>query len=171
MFRLATILTILILLILAAPGTGASERHEVVQREFAWADAMRAKDMAALRDIMAPDFRLTVEEIPEFMLTIDNGEPVPGTPRSRWLANLEDMSFGPVEISNVNTVNIASDLVAVNMWMYLEDWRGPDGTIPALYELTDIWLNRDGQWRVITRYSRPLDPSTPRPKPEYVADR
>jgi len=146
----------------------ATSRHAVVEREHAWTRAMQAKDTAALKDIMAPDFRLTFEQIPPFLLTIDNGEPVPGTPRWRWIENTMAMSFGPIELYNIDTVEIADDMVAVNHWMYLEDWTEPDGTpIPPLYELTDIWLNRDGDWRVITRYSRPLDPDTPRPAPDY----
>lgn len=148
----------------------SSNRHEVIEREYAWIDAMRAKDTASLMNIMAPDFRLTFEELPEFMLTIDNGQPVPGTPRWRWLANLEGMSFGPVEVHRIDTVEIAEDLIAVNMKMYLHEWRDESGeVIPPYYDLTDIWLNRDGQWRVITRYSRPLDASTPRSTPDFVA--
>jgi hypothetical protein len=159
----------LIALAIALSGC-SSKHHEVIEREYAWTEAMRAKDTDALLEIMAPDFRLTFEEIPEFMLTVDNGQPVPGTPRWRWLANLEGMSFGPVEIHDIETVEIADDLVAVNMRMYLYDWREASGeTIPPFYDLTDVWLNRDGQWRVITRYSRPLDASTLPSDPDFVS--
>ncbi len=159
----------LLLITITLPGCITSHT-EVIEREYAWTEAMRINDTDALFNIMAPDFRLTFEEIPEFMLTIDNGQPVPGTPRWRWMANAEGMSFGPIEIHDLDTVEIADDLVAVNMRMYLHDWREPTGEVlPPFYDLTDIWVNRDGEWRVITRYSRPLDESTPRSTPDYVS--
>lgn len=163
-------LVTLVLLAVLLPGC-ATSHIDVIEREYAWTEAMRTKDTEALLDIMAPDFRLTFEEIPGFMLTIDNGQPVPGTPRWRWLANMEGMAFGPIEIHDIDTVEIADDLVAVNMRMYLHDWREPTGEmIPPYYDLTDVWLNRDGTWRVITRYSRPLDASTPRSAPDFVSE-
>ena len=153
------------LIITAATFTGcATSSHHLIEKERNWADAMHAQDRAVLEEIMAPDFRLTFEEIPPFMLTVDNGNSVPGTPRWRWIANTEAMSFETVEMYNMQVVEITEDLAAVNMIMNLPNWAEPDGTIiPPLYEVTDIWLNRDGTWRAITRYSRPLPADTQLP--------
>ena len=145
---------------------------EVVDREVEWATAMRANDLDALEQIMAPDFRLTGKEIPPFAMTIDNGNPGPGLAGWRWRRNLSGMSFGTIEMANVETFEIADDLIAVNMRMYLDEWSaaGPGGAqdLSGSYDLTDIWVNRDGAWRVQSRYTRPVGRTAARPVPEHV---
>lgn len=143
----------------------------VIDREVELITAMQRKDMATLESVMAPDFRLTLEEIPPFALTIDEGNPAPGLPGWRWRANLGSMTFGQIEIAGVDAISIADDLIAVNMTMTLDEWvsDGPAGPedISGIYDLTDVWVNRDGEWRVISRYSRPR-PDAQRPRPDFV---
>ena len=49
----------------------ATNSGAVIDREVEFVTAMHAKDLAALEQIMAPDFRLTGKEIPPFALTAD----------------------------------------------------------------------------------------------------
>jgi hypothetical protein len=150
-----------------------SQDKAVLDREIEFVTAMQAKDMTALEQLMAPDFRLTLEEIPPFALTVDQGNPSPGLPGWRWRANLASMSFGRIELAGVETISLAEDMVAINMTMTLEEWtaRGPAGTQDnsGTYDLTDIWLNRDGTWRIISRYSR-LRQDAERQEPDFVLD-
>lgn len=155
------------------PACATSDHAAVIDREVRWATAMRDKDMPTLEGLMAPDFRLTHEAIPPFALTIDEGNPAPGLPGWRWRRNLDAMSFGRVELAGVDAVSIDDDLIAVNMTMTLDEWTadGPDGVgdNSGSYDVTDIWVNRDGEWRVFSRYARPYDGGA-RPRPDFVID-
>ncbi len=152
---------------------GPIAAQAVIDREIEWASAMQRKDIAALEGLMAPDFRLTLEEIPPFAMTIDEGNPSPGLAGWRWRQNLAGMSFGRIEMASVDVKPISGDIVAVNMRMTLEEWTadGPGGAddLSGVYDLTDIWVDRDGTWRVISRYSRPLE-GAPRPRPDFVVE-
>jgi hypothetical protein len=171
--RPVMLVAIIALAALILPACAVSGHHAVIQREIDFATAMQQKDIAALEDIMAPDFRLTLEKIPPFALTIDEGNPSPGLPGWRWRGNLEQMSFGRIEMARVDSVRISDDLVAVNMVMTLDKWVAEDPrgarTLSGSYELTDTWLNRDGTWRIIGRYSRPR-PDMQRPSPDFVME-
>ncbi|NRA57627.1 MAG: nuclear transport factor 2 family protein [Phycisphaerales bacterium] len=170
------LLCIAVLAALAAPLVGCTSMETartVIDREVELASAMQRKDIAALEGLMAPDFRLTLQEIPPFAMTIDEGNPSPGLPGWRWRQNLTGMSFGRIELASVDVKPISGDMVAINMRMTLEEWTadGPGGAddLSGVYELTDIWVNRDGTWRVISRYSRPLDGAA-RPRPDFVIE-
>ena len=153
------------------PACATSDHAAVIDREIEMATAMRAKDIQTLEGLMAPDFRLALQEIPPFAMTVDNGNPAPGLPGWRWRGNLANMSFGRIELAGVDAVSIDEDLIAVNMTMTLDEWtaEGQEGAddLSGSYDLTDIWLNRDGEWRIFSRYSRPR-PGVDRPRADFV---
>ena len=146
----------------------------MLAREVAWAEALRHKDMETLEELMAPDFRLTLRELSPFALTADEGNPAPGLPGWRWRRNVTGMSFGRIELASIEVIPIAEDFAAVNMRMTLAEWRSesPEGSRDhsGVYDITDFWVARDGVWRAIGRYSRPLDESATSPEPDYVVD-
>lgn len=143
-------------------GTHKSHRNAadeaLKQREQAWADAMRKHDVAALEQILADEFRLTfVELIP--------GRPgKPEVARELWLENLKSMTFGPIEMRDTHITMLGQNVAAVRFRMILADWKWGEHVIPPNYDVTDIWVLRDGRWQVVNRISEPLDaPSGPPP--------
>ena len=112
---------------LLLPGCESFELHSrIIDRSATMATAMQQKDMETLERVMAPDFRLTLEEIPPFALTVDQGNPAPGLPGWQWRENLQGMSFGRITMSSIDTVQLADDLMAMNMRMTLEEWTTTD---------------------------------------------
>lgn len=128
--------------------------RQVVDREHEWAESMQAHDFAALDDILAEEFRLTFVEAPDF---IPPGAP-PELPRQAWLDNTRQMTFGSIDMSNLNVYFHGRNVATVRMDMTLEDWRFNGELIPPDYELTDIWVRRDGRWQVVNRVSEPVEP-------------
>ncbi len=110
---------------------------------------MRGHDFAALEGILAAEFRLT------FVESSDR----PGKPevtREQWLENLKQMTFGPVEMRGMRVTMQGERVAAVRMRMTLEEWKFGDSLIPPEYDLTDVWVHRDGRWQVVNRISEPV---------------
>lgn len=126
----------------------------LMDREREWADAMSAHDFERLNDILAEEFRLSFVDFPGAL------------PREGWLANLRGMTFGPIDMKHSTITMHGENVATVRMRMTLQDWRFGDDLFPPDYDLTDIWVLRDGRWQVINRISEPLDPSGPAPGPD-----
>lgn len=122
----------------------------LLEREQAWTDATRNHDYDALEQIMAAEFRLT------FVILMER----PGKPevtREMWLENLANMTFGAVEMQDLRVAAYGENVATVRMRMILHDWKLLDDQLPPNYDLTDIWVFRDGRWQVINRISEPID--------------
>jgi ketosteroid isomerase-like protein len=129
----------------------------LIEREHEWTDAMRTHNYESLNQILAQEFQLSFVAFSGAL------------PREGWLANLKSMSFGPITMTDMQ-VNILSPASAtVSMHMHLEDWKRADETVPPNYQLTDVWVLRDGRWQAKARISHPLDPG-PRPGPPRGED-
>ncbi len=135
-----------------ATGSAYTDITEVLlSREAQWTESMRTHDYNALNDILAPEYRLTF--VPLLGL--------PGKPevtRETWLANLDSMTFGPVEMHDQTVTMHGPTVAVVTMHMRLHDWKWNGQTRPPNYNLTDVWVLRDQGWQVVNRISDPLDP-------------
>lgn len=131
----------------------------ILEREQAWADAMRGHDLETLHNIMGTDFRLASVEPPPFA----QGDS-PGLPRAMWLENLRFMTFGPITMQHQRVTLHGDNVATVRMRMTLEQWRFHDALLPPVYDLLDTWVYRDGRWQVIGRISELLTPDSTSPK-------
>lgn len=122
----------------------------LLEREQEWTDAMRNHDFDSLEQIMAAEFRLT------FVLLMDRpGKPE--TTRERWLENLKHMTVGNIEMHDQHVTMQGESVAVVRMRMTLHDWKIFDHQLGPDYDLTDIWVLRDGRWQVINRISEPIE--------------
>lgn len=135
-------------------GCTSHAASNVRDREHQWTAAMRAHDLGTLDDILAEEFRLSFVDFPGAL------------PREQWLANLENMTFGPIEMDRLRVSMQGENVATVRMRMTLHDWYWGEDPIPAEYDLTDVWVRRDGRWQVINRISEPLEPMGPPPAAE-----
>jgi hypothetical protein len=76
------------------------------------------------------------------------------------------MTFGPIEMDRLRVSMQGENVATVRMRMTLHDWFWGEDPIPAEYDLTDVWVRRDGRWQVINRISEPLEPMGPPPSVE-----
>lgn len=122
----------------------------LLEREQEWTDAMRHHKFDSLEQIMAAEFRLT------FVLLMDRpGKPE--TTRERWLENLKHMTFSNIEMHDQHVTMQGESVAVVRMRMTLHDWKIFDHQLGPDYDLTDIWVLRDGRWQVINRISEPIE--------------
>jgi len=122
---------------------------EVKAMETTWARAMTMHDYEALDRILGEEFRLHFVDRPGAL------------PREAWLANLENMTFGPVSMADQEVTMQGENVAVVRMRMTLVDWMWGENRIPPKNDLTDTWVLRDGRWQVVSRISEPLEEWAP----------
>ena len=125
-----------------------SVAEEIGALEQRFADAILAKDLDTLKVILAPEFRLV-------------GVRSTGTsdmPREAWFAGLGRMTFSHFE-PTVSSVEVFGDMALATVegsWTLQFDGR----QIAENFYVTDVWVRRDGDWRIVRRHSSPYQPVT-----------
>ncbi len=121
---------------------------EIAAREQALVDALKAMDRPVLEDILAPEFRLV-------------GIRSTGSsdmPRAAWLEAAPEMNFLAFWIDPPR-VELFGDTALAGVDGYWRiDLRGR--RIDERFLLTDVWLRRDGGWRLLRRHSSPYQPAS-----------
>jgi ketosteroid isomerase-like protein len=120
-----------------------TEEQTVRDREKAWNDSILKHDAAAAERFMSPDY---------FLARASAGQPMVTVPRSQWLETLktyflEDMHLGEM------MVHVYGDVATV-AYKYSQTAKANGPVAPPGDALiTDIWVKRNGNWKVTARYS------------------
>lgn len=134
-----------------------NDADALIAAEHAWTEAMKAHNLDALEQIVAPDCRLIVGVA---------GRPFQIMSRERWLSTIhlyepEWIRFDDVQVTVAGDVGIVSIL-----WTQKATVQGVDRS--ATFFVTDIWRRDDGTWRVIERHS--ARPETPTASSDALRD-
>ena len=126
------------------PNNGlASTRDELVRREIEMKDAGLRRDASALEQIVAQEFRLSRSARP-------------AAPRDRWFANLATMSADSYDVSNFD-VHSWGEAAVVHAHHTIRNWKTGDRVNPSEYDVTDLWVKRDGRWQIVQRISNVIE--------------
>ena len=128
-----------------------SDTREIEGLENDFSKAIVEKDMVRLDALLAPEYRLV-------------GVRSTGTSdmaRDAWFAGLGRMAFSRFEPS-VSSVEVFGDTALATVegsWALEFDGRQIDES----FYVTDVWVRRDGQWRIVRRHSSPYQPASSSP--------
>lgn len=122
----------------------AAEGSTVTGLERAWRDALFAKDEAALRELIHPQFKL---------VGIRSTGTV-GVGLEDWLLALQKMDIASLEVRVMDSVETESTIVATVDAQWKVRFMGHP--IDERVLLTDVWVRGDEGWRVIRRHSSPV---------------
>jgi ketosteroid isomerase-like protein len=125
----------------------AALRDELIRREIEMKDDLLRLDAAALDSIVAM----------EFQLSRPSG---PAAPRNMWLENLKKMTLDGYDLSAFQ-VNVWGNVAIVHAHHTIKNWKTGDRLHPTDFEVTDLWVKRDGRWQIIHRASEPQNPPPP----------
>ena len=104
-------------------------------------DAWVRQDLAAIEQILAPNYTLTISSMPARPVT-----------REQWIAMLprytaEEFEYRDMRVRQFGDVAVVSSIGrAIGAKV-----NGADRSFP--FFLTDVWEKRDGRWQVVARYS------------------
>jgi ketosteroid isomerase-like protein len=128
------------------PAADTAVARELLGRMHVWHDAIIRADTAALRDMLLPEYSLTVAPAIE----------TEHVPKERWLANT--MRYGLQEYRyEAVDVRVLGD-VAVVTSRYWQRAGMPGRERSGYAVLTDVWQRQGGEWLVASRWSTRLDP-------------
>ena len=133
-----------------AEGTGSAaqprpSREEIetglTTMERKWMEAVKLRDASTLSQIVADDFTLVSPR-----LVVAAGE------RDKYFGHaMRDLSLTSYEFEALTVrlygrVAVVSGKLKQSATVAGEDWTGS-------YLITDVWVNRDGSWRVVSRHA------------------
>jgi ketosteroid isomerase-like protein len=136
----------------AEPANSAQPRpsREEVEKsllaiERKWMEALKLRDASVLSQIVSDDFTLVS---PRLVLTTRG--------RDKYFAhalrdlNLASYDFSEPTVRLYGRTAIVSGQLKQNATVAGEDWSGT-------YLITDVWVNRDGIWQVVSRHASLLN--------------
>ncbi len=126
------------------------EAHiSALERE--WAAAFQAKNVTALQNLMADGYSLIIAV---------EGLPLQMVPRNAWIERLNDYEVISISIDHIHVRTYGTVAVAVMLFRQEARLAGQDRSGQLM--LTDIWVEQNGEWRLVERHSS-------RPEPTGVA--
>lgn len=117
---------------------------DVRELEREWRDALFAKDEAALRRLIHPQFKLVGIR--------STGTVAVGL--EEWLTALEKMDIASLEVRVVESLQLDTTMVATVDAQWKVRFMGH--CIDERVLLTDVWAKSNDGWQVIRRHSSPV---------------
>ena len=117
---------------------------DVVTLEAEWRDALLAKDEAALRRLIHPQYKLVgIRSTGSVAVDLE-----------QWIAALRRMDIAALEVRVTDCVALDNVIVATVDAQWKVRYLGQP--IDERVLLTDVWVREDGTWRVLRRHSSPV---------------
>ena len=112
--------------------------------EHQWRDALFAKDEAALRTLIHPQFKLVgIRSTGTVAVGLDD-----------WIGALQKMDIASLDVRVTDAVLVDNTIVATVDAQWKLRFMGH--TIEERVLLTDVWVRIDGHWQVLRRHSSPV---------------
>nr|WP_294849502.1 nuclear transport factor 2 family protein [uncultured Sphingomonas sp.] len=117
---------------------------DVRDLEGEWRNALIAKDEAALRRLIHPQFKLVgIRSTGSVAVSLD-----------QWIDALQRMDIASLEVRVTECVALDNTIVATVDAQWQVRYLGQ--LIDERVLLTDVWVREDGNWRVVRRHSSPV---------------
>ena len=117
---------------------------DVTTLEAEWRDALLAKDEAALRRLIHPQYKLVgIRSTGSVAVDLE-----------QWIAALRRMDIAALEVRVTDCVALDNVIVATVDAQWKVRYLGQP--IDERVLLTDVWVREDGTWRVLRRHSSPV---------------
>lgn len=117
---------------------------DVKTLEAEWRDALLAKDEAALRRLIHPQYKLVgIRSTGSVAVDLE-----------QWIAALRRMDIAALEVRVTDCVALDNVIVATVDAQWRVRYLGQP--IDERVLLTDVWVREDGSWRVLRRHSSPV---------------
>ena len=124
----------------------AADVPDVRDLERRWRDALFAKDEAALRELIHPDFKLVgIRSTGTVAVGLED-----------WLLALRKMDVASLEVRVTDSVCVNGTCVATVDAQWKVRFMGH--LIDERVLLTDVWVKVGDDWQAVRRHSSPVPP-------------
>lgn len=119
---------------------------DVRDLERRWRDALFAKDEAALRALIHPQFKLVgIRSTGTVAVGLED-----------WLGALQKMDIASLEVRVLDSLQVDGTIVASVDAQWKVRFMGQ--LIDERVLLTDVWVRQGDDWQVVRRHSSPVPP-------------
>lgn len=126
----------------AQPSVSREEAEKsLLALERKWLEALKLRDASALSQIISDDFTLVSPR-----LVVAAGEREKYFGHAMRDLNLASYDLGGLKVRLYGRAAVVSGLLKQSATVAGEDWGGS-------YLITDVWVSRDGFWRVVSRHA------------------
>lgn len=122
--------------------------RDLVDREYAWRDALLAGDLRRIAEIVSPEFYAEA--------AVEGGASYRST-RDEFLREMGRYRFKSIHVDDMHVRVLADAAVVTLLWSQEADWAG----VPRMgrFLVTDVWQQHNGAWLLVSRHSsRPNGP-------------
>lgn len=124
----------------------ADKSRQIIEAlECEWCDALCSKDIARLRSLVHPDFKL--------IGTRQNGPFMMG--RDEWLDAIQRRDVDSIDLDIRDATTFDNVTVATIYARWRIKYLGR--VIEDCVILTDVWVRDEGRWQALRRHSTPAD--------------
>lgn len=124
----------------------ADASPDVGKLERSWRDALFAKDEAALRSLIHPQFKLVgIRSTGTVAVGLED-----------WLGALQKMDIANLEVRVLDSLQVEDTIVASVDAQWKVRFMGQ--LIDERVLLTDVWVRQGEDWKVVRRHSSPVPP-------------
>ena len=122
----------------------AVDAPDVRDLERRWRDALFAKDEAALRELIHPDFKLVgIRSTGTVAVSLED-----------WLLALQKMDLISLEVRVMDSLRVDQTMVATVDAQWKLRFMGH--AIDERVLLTDVWVKVGDDWQAVRRHSSPV---------------
>lgn len=121
----------------------------IVEQERAWANAMQARDLTQLNNLVTDDFFVTIAV---------QGMPIQVTQREPWLSVMPNYEILEMTLDDIRAT-VYGDVAVVTL-LWTQRARVSGGERSGTFFITDIWRKIGTDWRVAERHSSRPEPAT-----------
>lgn len=119
---------------------------DVRDLEGRWRDALFAKDEAALRTLIHPQFKLVgIRSTGTVAVGLED-----------WLGALQKMDIASLDVRVLDSLQVDNTIVASVDAQWKVRFMGQ--LIDERVLLTDVWVRHGDRWQVVRRHSSPVPP-------------
>ena len=116
----------------------AQIENDLLQLQDVWMDAVRRKDHETLDRILADEFTLISARLGFIE-------------RAQWLSVVGQYDIEDFEYEH-SDIHVYGQVAVVNS-RYSQKATFGDQDLSSIFLVTDVWVNRDDRWQVVTRHS------------------
>jgi hypothetical protein len=118
--------------------------QQIISREHEFNEIVKLRDVEKARAIQAPGYRLLIRVAGPKLVEI---------PQQAWLDLLKRYIVDSQRIDDIKVLDLGDVAIATIAFYQLAHIEGDSRNITGEFMITDVWVKRDGEWKIIERHS------------------
>ena len=127
--------------------------QQIISREHEFNEIVKARDVEKARTIQAKGYRLLIRSAGSRLVEVN---------QEAWLDLLPRYIVDSHRIDDIKVLELGDVAIATLAFHQLAHIEGDPRNITGEFMLTDVWVKRDGQWKIIERHSSRAEIAPPK---------